>query len=29
MTLGYVDWTDEFEYTLSFSLKGIGTIVRI
>lgn len=29
ITLGYVKWTDRYEYTLLFSLKGIGTIVRI
>ena len=29
MTLGYVKWTDTYEYSLLFSLKGIGTIVKI
>jgi lipopolysaccharide assembly outer membrane protein LptD (OstA) len=29
VTLGYVHWTDTEEYSLSFSLKGIGTIVKI
>jgi len=29
VTLGYVKWTTEYEYSLTFSLKGIGTIVRI
>jgi LPS-assembly protein len=29
VTLGYVKWTTEYEYSLAFSLKGIGTIVKI
>ena len=29
VTLGYVHWTDTYEYSLLFSLKGIGTIVKI
>ena len=29
ITLGYVHWTDTYEYSLLFSLKGIGTIVKI
>ncbi len=29
VTLGYVRWTDTYEYSLLFSLKGVGTIVRI
>jgi len=29
ITLGYVRWTDTYEYSLLFSLKGIGTIVKI
>ena len=29
VTLGYVRWTDKTEYNLLFSLKGIGTIIRI
>lgn len=29
ITLGYVRWTDEYEYSLLLSLKGIGTVVKI
>jgi LPS-assembly protein len=29
ITLGYVHWTTEYQYSLTFSLKGIGTIVKI
>jgi hypothetical protein len=29
VTLGVVKWTESYEYSLLFSLKGIGTIVRI
>jgi hypothetical protein len=29
VTLGYVLWTESYEYSLLFSLKGIGTIVKI
>jgi hypothetical protein len=29
VTLGYVRWTDEYQYTILMSLKGIGTVVRI
>ena len=29
VTLGYVHWTNTYEYSLLFSLKGIGTILKI
>lgn len=29
VTLGYVHWTDSYEYTITFGLKGIGTVVKI
>ena len=29
VTLDYVHWTNTYEYSLLFSLKGIGTIVKI
>ena len=29
ITLGYVDWTDTYQYSLLISLKGIGTVVKI
>jgi LPS-assembly protein len=29
VAVGYVKWTTDFQYTLQFSLKGIGTIVKI
>jgi len=28
VTISYVKWVSEYEYSLTFSLKGIGTIVR-
>lgn len=28
MTVGYVKWTEEFQYLLNISLKGIGTVVK-
>jgi hypothetical protein len=29
VTLGYVRWPDDFEYSVQLSLKGIGTVVRL
>jgi hypothetical protein len=29
LTFGYVRWTDEYEYSVLLSLKGIGTVVKI
>jgi len=29
VTLGFVKWTQDYEYSLLFSLKGIGTIIKI
>ena len=29
VTIGYVDWTDRYEYSLLISLKGIGTVVKM
>ena len=29
VTFGYVHWTDTYEYSILFSLKGIGTVLKI
>lgn len=29
VALDYVKWTNDYEYTLTFSLKGVGTILKI
>lgn len=29
LALGYVRWTDDYEYSLLLSLKGLGTLVKI